>query len=296
VAELTAAQVIAGIRAQQAAEAADGDLQLLSIAINAYRGAPLRGCLTDSANMVAALQPRGFQVTTLHDADATLENMQDAIATLVGRLGPDSHGIVHYSGHGGYLAGAEPDQRDECWFAVDLRPLVDNKVAELASSVHRRAQLTFILDSCYSHTATRNAPLGVESAGDSYRQGKFLVPAQHLDGAAKVRAERVRKAPGAAALRRLGRSKPIFEFSACTDAEVTYDAQINGVIQGCYTRALLDCAARLWATSDRFTHGQLQHAIQGKLPSEEYPTHPQTYASEALHRWWFAAVGAAGDR
>jgi hypothetical protein len=273
---------------------ADPELLLYSIAINAYDRSPLRGCVQDQTNMVAALEPLGFECHTLTDRDATLAHMEDFIAEGVSRTGPRGLLVLHDSGHGGQIPSrTEPDRTDECWFACDLSPLVDNRVGELLGQVDQDGQVLVIADSCFSQTITRAAPLGVEDAGDSFRKARLYVP-EGLDLTGR-RPKRGRDR----ALARAARSAPIVELAACRDTQVTYDAQINGVTQGCFTRAALDAWRDLFypetanpqvlqsllAAGEGPTIGAWYRQIRTKLPSEDYDNEPQLLASAGRRRW-----------
>ncbi len=275
-------------------------LSFAGVGVNEYDASPLQGTGNDIRNLVNLLNERGgWTIRTLFDRDATSDHIEQFLEEWVRSLGPRDLGLGWYSGHGGSLAGGrdEPDQRTECIFGCDLRPIPDDRLAAILGGVNRRAQLLMGLDCCHAYTGTRNAPLGVEAAGDSFRQGKMLDPAE-MDISERARRAARKLDPTARrrtqVVKRL-RSLPIVELSACLPWEVTYDARINGIVQGCYTRAVLDAWKELQGEGiSRPTMAQWAERIATKLPSPEYPTHPGVLATPSLLRW--LALEAGGRR
>jgi hypothetical protein len=274
------------------------DLIFASVAINRYQSSPLRGCLQDQANMVELARWLGFRATTIADGDATAQGIGQFIREQVRQVGPDSHLLLHYSGHGseGPTQDAEHDGLDECWVSQDMQAVWDNQLAAWLGQVHPKGQITVVSDSCHSEDVTRAAALGVEDRGDGYRAAKHLPMDQWLSGTALDRGKDL--AEQGANLRTLhdlvnrfnrevprvgDRPPPVFLFAACKAREVTYDAFINGVTQGCFTRAWIDSLKELMAEHSYDpkvpawfpTNLQLYGRIKRKLPSEDYDSHPQ---------------------
>ena len=266
-------------------------LLLYSVGINTYQRSPLRGCVQDSENMVRYLEARGYECHQLLDGEATLENMESFWAGAVSRVTYRDLLVIHYSGHGSTGPAADPDSEtdhvDECLVSVDMRPFWDNRLGEILAKVNRRGQIFVVLDCCHSHTGTRELKaLGTEAAGDSFRKAKS-VPWEMLDQSDFPFYRR-----GLITDKAVAKSLafPVVEFAACEAADVTYDAQINGVIQGCYTRAFLDSAMDLDEKTNSFLRPgynarYLQLAVRTRLPSQEYPNKPQLVATPTQDHW-----------
>lgn len=266
-------------------------LRYYGVGINAYPSSPLQGCVRDVHNLIELLEPRGWECSYLLDAAATGAEMEHLWREGVELTKPKDALIVHYSGHGsqGPSTMEEGDRLDECLVDVQMEPFWDNRLGAILQDVHPHARVFVILDCCHSHTGTRLlAPLGVASAGDSYRKSKSLPTAL------------LRQVRGVAAptVRDLARdeTRPIVEFAACRSDQVTYDAQINGVIQGCYTRAFIDAVKALDDSAGLrgYNVTMLQRAIRERLPSQEYDNEPQTLATPWQYRW--KALRASGVR
>src|SRR5262245_57486258 len=135
----------------------------LCIGINDYPGTrnDLAGCVNDAHDWSAALQARGFAVTTLLDAQATKAVLVGAIESLIGgAVGGDSL-VVTYSGHGTFVPdaqGDEPDARDEglCPYDIDRgNVLLDDEIHALFRRRAPHVRLVLVSDSCHSGTVIR---------------------------------------------------------------------------------------------------------------------------------------------
>ena len=60
----------------------------LTVGINAYAAAPLAGCASDAHDWTLALADRGYQVTTLLEADATRARITAELAARVSLARP----------------------------------------------------------------------------------------------------------------------------------------------------------------------------------------------------------------
>jgi hypothetical protein len=139
----------------------------LLVGINAYPGAPLRGCINDILQMKELLtQHFNFpmeDIKLLTDQDATCSGIQTGLAWLAeGGQDPDAVRVFHYSGHGSYVAdqnGDEPDGRDECLVPFDYQTagmLTDDTLKLLYQHFPRQGNLTLIMDSCHSGSVNKD--------------------------------------------------------------------------------------------------------------------------------------------
>lgn len=116
----------------------------------------------------ALVEKLGFDpknIVVITDREATRENIMQAIARHLGQAGPQGTALFYYSGHGGQtdnalLADDEPDGKDETIAVYSRRggttEILDDEIGALADRL-RAGNVTFILDSCHSGTATRDA-------------------------------------------------------------------------------------------------------------------------------------------
>lgn len=78
------------------------------IGIDAYAGAPLRGCVSDAREMATtlALDQYAFAVRTLFDSQATRKRMLEALAELAFATEERDTLLIYFAGHGASVAGA----------------------------------------------------------------------------------------------------------------------------------------------------------------------------------------------
>jgi hypothetical protein len=150
----------------------DGPRKLaLLIGINEYRSpmlTDLRGCVNDVLLMKTVLTNQfGFaadQVTALTDAQATRQGIIDAFQALIARARAGDVVLVHYSGHGARMkdaSGDENDGMDETIVPHDSREgdvfdINDDELNGLLRELSRKtSNITVVLDSCHSGSATR---------------------------------------------------------------------------------------------------------------------------------------------
>lgn len=244
------------------------------IGINQYQRSPLRGCVPDARNLQAALEPRGFQTELLLDGDATRPAILEFVKRLVAKIGPDDLGLLGYSGHGSKSGGAE------CWVSVDMQPIWDKELRALLVKIQRNARFLTWSDSCHGGGMARARAIGVEDAGDGYRASRFLEPEHLADPQAT---------PPRLATPRTIRQEPLFLFAACKSQQVTWDANIDGQPQGCFTWAGLQALRELEPAA---TNKDWYRGIRTRLPSEDYDNQPVIDGTGS--RWY--ALQASGRR
>jgi len=118
------------------------------------------------------------QIKRLWNEEATLENIRSAIRThLTAGVGPQDKVLLYFSGHGSQVPDQAPideaDAKDEVLVTYDASTanglsnvLVDDELSTLLASIASK-QVTVILDSCHSGTATKSmAQLVAVSRGD----------------------------------------------------------------------------------------------------------------------------------
>jgi hypothetical protein len=132
----------------------------------AYPDAALRGCINDVRQMAGLLKLfYGFQddgIKVMLDGEATAAWIKAGLEWLAqGGSDADAVRIVHYSGHGSYVAdqnGDEPEGRDECLVPCGYKSagfITDDVLKTLYDRFPVNGNLTLVMDSCHSGTVNR---------------------------------------------------------------------------------------------------------------------------------------------
>jgi len=126
------------------------------------------GCELDVDNVERILAAQGFQTTVLKTAQATHDNVLQALRSAINSLASEDILVFYYSGHGGQQPDFasptkdESDGQDETLVAYD-RQIIDDELNEIWLSATQGARIVMISDSCNS--------------GTNYRMvGTFLTP------------------------------------------------------------------------------------------------------------------------
>lgn len=202
---------------------------LLTIAINQYHTAPLRGCINDSVNLANFLSAQGFEIHSLHDQQATRQGILNKVAELGSKLKPNDYLVVHYSGHGSQIPCTKGDEADgltEIICPIDLinpdgswtnNYITDDNISDLLTKLDETISVEFFMDCCHSGTLTRDLkPFAPRQLDYPVRSGitHTSIP-----------------------------FKPVFAnvitWSGCQDNQTSADAFINNDFQGAFTYALL---------------------------------------------------------
>jgi hypothetical protein len=242
---------------------------VLSVAINKYNGAPLRGCINDSNNITALLAINGYSVTKLQDADATKANIINELTKICSSLTVGDHFIFHYSGHGSQLPTAAPDEEDfltEILCPYDLinvdgswtdNYITDDELRNIFNTVNVGVIVECILDCCHSGTATRSLKPNIVS--------RYILPPANLSKEINnIKTFNIKLNDVA-----------IICWSGCTDSQTSADAYIGDTFQGAFTAALL--------TNDLNTSRQvIYQQIQSYMTNNGYTQTPQIYCPAML--------------
>ncbi|HUR05885.1 MAG TPA: caspase family protein, partial [Nonomuraea sp.] len=109
-------------------------------------------CEKDAQDMAELARAQGFEISVLLTADATADNIAQAIRTAAATLGDGDIFWITYSGHGGYLpdtGGDEPDKRDETWVVYD-RQMLDDELYREYGAFAPGMRVVVVSDSCFS--------------------------------------------------------------------------------------------------------------------------------------------------
>jgi len=228
----------------------------ICIGINNYPGTSndLLGCVNDAHDWSALLQEFGFETSLLLDAQATRQNVKEALEELVVSASEGDVIAFTYSGHGTQsidFGGDEGDIFDEALYVYDGN-IRDDDLRAIINRIDPRATLVVISDSCFSGSVTRLIPENTRprfvptdglSAGRAVRQ-RFLLPEAGM---------------------------PEVLISGCSDSEYSYDAEIDGRYNG----AMSAMAIRAIRQNRTGTYNDFYANLRATLPSSEYPQTPQ---------------------
>jgi hypothetical protein len=211
----------------------------LLVGINAYRSAPLRGCLNDVQDMAAFLtQNRGFkpeEIQMLCDGRAATQNILERLHWLVSGLSAGDKICFHYSGHGAqapsYGQGNEPDGLYEiiCPADFDWSPnhmITDKQLVQIFQTIPPGVKFNWGSDSCHSGDLSRD----ILPAGQTSRA--FPVP---IDIAWDVGIARGKFK----AREMVGGLLNVGYISGCKSNQTSADAFINGRACGAMTHYFL---------------------------------------------------------
>lgn len=218
----------------------------LLVGVNAYKHLPpgkqLNAPENDAALMKELLVKQyGFKddaahIKTLLSGDATKQAITDAFAAhLVANAARAADAVVvfYFSGHGSFTADLNDDEgdgRDETIVPSDSRgggvtDILDDDINEWFESLQRHTpNITFILDSCNSGTATKTIDPDVK--------------AKELEPDAQPQPQQKKRPAGAAASKDIGspvlsRNDKYVTVSGCQPTELSYEAwfTVNNVRQ-----------------------------------------------------------------
>ena len=136
------------------------------IGINDYRSRPLRYAVPDAEAVAGALLGLGFtadSVFSLHNADATRQNIEDLLSVDMARkAGTEDRVLVFYAGHGqtvippsgpqlGYLVPIDADEERITSTGISM-----NQIWTWSNLIPAK-HILFVMDCCYSGLAARRA-------------------------------------------------------------------------------------------------------------------------------------------
>ena len=234
----------------------------LCVGINDYPGGSndLSGCVNDCNDWATLLQSEyGFtQVVKLINAQATRSAITQALSALVNGSKAGDVLVFSYSGHGSYIVDTskdEPDGKDETLYAYDGN-IIDDELRAILNRLPAGVNMTVILDSCHSGTATRfshpNAP-----------KVRFMPPKD-------AKTAQLGILPSNKNMLSDENMKEIL-FTGCKSTEYSYDANYNGVPNGAFTKTAITALKQLNSPTYQMWYDQIRKG----LPSSQYPQTPQ---------------------
>jgi hypothetical protein len=267
----------------------------LLVGINAYRDAPLRGCVNDVQNMSNLLQFYGFEkanIKTLLDRNATKTNILAGLEALVADVSEGDYLVFHYSGHGSQvpdLDGDEPDRLDEILCPVNLSWerrtfITDDELAAIFNKLPTGVRLEVFLDCCHSGSGTRNV---LVPAQESLHTGRFVLPPSELLRTVETVEPKVKTATAA-----VSNSSQLSRvaWSGCRDDQTSADALIGGTFNGAFTYTLCN----ILRSSGIDARGNLLRKLRAALRANGYEQVPQLDGSTAAYTEAFLSLPSTG--
>ena len=191
----------------------------LLFAINAYKGAPLKGCLNDQKMVEAWLNTfyPDFIVYKFSDKQVTKNVFKSWCKKYKDLLRPSDDLFIHDSGHGtrGFdHQGEEADGYSEALYFYD-GPVWDYELREIFSDIPDGARLTLAFDTCFS-------------GGALSRRHNYIMPRYY----------ETQKIPGGVKRKQAFMKfdcDNIVQFAACKEGQTAADAYIDGQYCGAFT-------------------------------------------------------------
>jgi hypothetical protein len=255
---------------------------------NHYRdqfGQPWSGdliaCESDARDMQSIATEQGFSASMLLTADATVENVMNALTDASGKLGAGDILFVTYSGHGGQvrdLHNDEPDNVDETWCLFD-RQVADDELYAAWGQFAAGVRILVLSDSCHSGTVTKTIE----------RERDQLIQALEEGTLPRVRALPLGVIAGTYVAHRdtydgvqernasdetVDVAATVLLVSGCQDDQVSLDGAFNGA----FTAALL----RTW-NNGAFAgdYPSFHAAIVERMPNTQRPNYFLSGAADA---------------
>lgn len=145
------------------------DFSAVLVGINAYPGAPLKGCVNDVVIMRDILVHKynvpASSIRLLLDDRATKEGILERLNWLA--TNPSKNKMFHYSGHGAQFPNQpydkddyEPDGMDEILCPIDMdwdgTFILDDQIDEALEKMIDGHHMTMVFDCCHSGTIDRD--------------------------------------------------------------------------------------------------------------------------------------------
>lgn len=203
--------------------------KLLTVAINSYKVAPLRGCVNDSNNVKEVFTRQGYDVIQLIEQDAIKQNIINALESIGRDLKSGDKFVFHYSGHGSQIPTNDTSEEDgltEILCPFDLinadgswtnNYLTDDEISTIFSNYPEGVIIECLLDCCHSGTATRDLKPNV-----AYR----YIEAKDVTNQVVEKFN-------------IAKQRDIICWSGCRDDQTSADAFMDGMFQGAFTASLL---------------------------------------------------------
>ena len=273
-----------------------GRRKALCVGIDAYRGAPLSGCINDARNWRDTLAGLGFEVELMPEHKATRDGLIAGLLDLFDGAGPGDELVFQFAGHGielpdasGDEAGGDTPLTDEALCPFDFDDgafLIDDDVGAIVDRLADGANLTLLIDCCHSGTISRFGLGAPPGAGAIDRRARFMLATPDRQAAHLAFRARQPKAASRAAKRSVGaRTQREVMYSACRSDQVAWESRGQGEFTLHATTLLRARPAGLAG----LTHSAFIEQIVAAFGAAPRQT-PQLHCDEARRGW--ALLGA----
>jgi hypothetical protein len=258
----------------------------LCVGINEYPmdGASLKGCVNDATSWAGLLADHfdfaRSDVVSLTDRDATKAGMIAALGDLLAGASYGDVLVFTNSSHGSYQPDEDGDETspyDEvlCPYDIEEHAIVDDELRELFDGLPRGVHLTVISDSCHSGNVTRvivpEILPGYGSNDD--RRVRFLSPLlwRGTDAAPRLLPDALSTPLSKPESFTQATMRHVL-LSGCMDAEVSYDAMIDGRYHGAMSFHALKVIRE---ANYEITYRQLAERLEPMVVNAGFPQHPR---------------------
>jgi hypothetical protein len=241
----------------------------------------LLACENDARDMQSIATEQGFSTSLLLTADATVENVMNALTDATGKLGEGDILFVTYSGHGGQvrdLHNDEPDNVDETWCLFD-RQVADDELYAVWGKFAAGVRILVLSDSCHSGTVTKTIERERDQLIQAFEEGELprvralplgVVAGTYVAHRATYDGVQERNASDEA----VDVAATVLLLSGCQDDQVSLDGAFNGA----FTAALL----RTWSNGAfRGDYRSFHQAIVERMPNTQRPNYFVSGAANA---------------
>ncbi|MEW6607221.1 MAG: caspase family protein [bacterium] len=277
----------------------------LLVGINKYKYVScLRGCVNDVKNMNHILQTyfefKQENIRSLIDESVTRDHLMSRLSWLIDDAEPGDVLVFHFSGHGSQIIDRGVldelnDHRDEilCLYDMDFRNansfLTDDDFSKTFNRLPKGVNLSVIIDSCHSGTATREIEsLQREVKATPTIQYRYLLPPDDIalrERSIPISVRRFTKSVGRNCAD-VGINHIL--LAACEDRESAADAYIADSFNGAFSYNLCK-----WIrdTNGNLTYQDLIIRVQRSLLHNGFAQKPQLEGPRELQgRKMFSAT------
>jgi metacaspase-1 len=259
------------------------DRKALCVGINNFKNYPqfaLRGCVNDTKDMSNIINKGlGFDksdITILTDEQATKKNIINSLESMIKDAQTEKLKYIVWtlSSHGSQgsdTSGDEDDHLDELFVTYDITSkgeewdentvISDDECANLFSKLPENVLLEVFFDTCHSGTGLKAADLAPD------RKPRFI-PGATIEAIEKANGRRIHKLREA--LLEKGVKNHVL-WAACSDAQTSADANIEGGWHGAFTYYFNKASLN----SMKQTRGEILRNVLKGLDSGKYGQTPQ---------------------
>ena len=253
----------------------------LLVGINAYPGAPLRGCANDITDMTKLLVDKvGFQVSDIRllvDERASTQEIKSRIEWLILGLKEGDRVLFHYSGHGAQYAdrnnSGDVSALHDVICPVDFdwsqeKMITDSDFKKMFAAIPKGVEFNWISDSCHSGDLAKALIGARPEPGEGYRVPRLFPTPADMQWRIDTALSKGMRAVGLAVEHLYGAL-----VAGCKSDETSADAFVEGRYNGALTYALIKQLAA--ADGMRTALSSTLPRVQSILTARGFTQHPQ---------------------